>query len=190
MNREPNVLKSCLGSYLRYVYSIFSLRCIGKVNNRRQNILFFLLSTFLVFILTAPNLCAQTEIVKWGKADYSYELPIHNNGRDYSFNSKNVGDIFLKSIADSYWILFSDVDGDNCSFSPTCSSFLLQAVHQTNLFQGTIMFFDRFTRDMDIYKKYDHYPRVKDGHYFDPPSLYTLDENKIKYLPPSEILNK
>ncbi len=96
----------------------------------------------------------------------------------------------LKSLADVYWIFISDVDGDNCSFSPTCSNFFIQSVQQTNLFQGTIMFFDRFTRDMDIFKKYNQYPRVTDGHFYDPPSLYTLDETKINYIPPFEVINK
>jgi hypothetical protein len=31
----------------------------------------------------------------------------------------------------------------------------------------------------NIYKRYEHYPRVKDGHYYDPVTFYTLNENKI-----------
>ena len=148
-----------------------------------------LLLTLLVFITVGTNIFAQTEWIKWGKADYSYALPSKENGRDYSFHEKGVGNIILKSAADAYWILFSDADGDNCSFNPTCSHFLVLSIHQTNLVQGTLMFFDRFTRDMDVYKL-NHYPRVRDGHYYDPPSLYSLNTKKIKYLPPSEVVDK
>ena len=50
------------------------------------------------------------------------------------------------------------------------------------------MFFDRFTRDMNVYKKHDHYPRVKSGHYYDPIDLYKLDEDRIEYIPASVIV--
>ncbi len=144
----------------------------------------------ILLLLISTQVFSQTDWVKWGKANYSYAVPGNNNQRDYSLSENDVGDLLLKSFADAYWVFFSDVDGDNCSFSPTCSSFLLMSVRRTNFIQGTLMFFDRFTRDMDIYKKYDHYPRVEDGHYYDPPSLYTLDTKEIKYLPPSEVVNK
>jgi len=47
------------------------------------------------------------------------------------------------------------------------------------------MFADRFTRDYNIFKRHEHYPRVKDGHYYDPVYLYTLNSASIKYIPPS-----
>ncbi len=150
----------------------------------------FSLFTVLILLSAAGCIFSQSEWKKWGKANYSYELPTSQVKRDYSINEKGAGNFLLKAAADAYWIFISDVDGDNCSFSPTCSSFFLQAVNQTDIVQGTLMFFDRFTRDMDIYKKYDQYPRVEDGHFYDPPSLYTLNKNKIKYLPPSEVVDK
>ncbi len=190
MNRKIIAPKICPTFYLKNVRSIFFRDGIRPGRNESYKIQSFLISIFFFLILINFTSYAQSDWAKWGKADYSYELPANNGERNYSFDNSKVGDIMLKSLADAYWIFISNVDGDNCSFNPTCSSFLLESVHQTNLFQGTIMFFDRFTRDMDIYKKYDHYPRVLDGHFYDPPSLYTLDENKIKYLPPSEIVNK
>jgi len=144
----------------------------------------------LLLVISITSTFAQTDFVKWGKADYSYAMPAEKNERDFSLDEKNVGGILLKSAADAYWFFISDVDGDNCSFSPTCSNFLLQSVHKTNLVQGSLMFFDRFTRDMDVLGKFDNYPRVKDGHYYDPPSLYMLSKNKIKYLPPYEVVSK
>jgi hypothetical protein len=47
------------------------------------------------------------------------------------------------------------------------------------------MFFDRFTRDLNFYRRYEHYPHIMDGHYFDPVTLYTLNPESIKYIPPS-----
>ena len=155
----------------------------------RINKYYLLILTVFIFVFGTSRIFSQSENVKWSKADYSYAIPAKNNERDFAVNEKGIGNILLKSAADAYWFFISDVDGDNCSFSPTCSSFLLLSVRRTNLIQGTLMFFDRFTRDMDIYK-INHYPRVKDGHYYDPPSLYTLNSENIKYLSPSEVVDK
>ncbi len=131
---------------------------------------------------------AQTEYGKWGKGNYSYAIKSDESKRDYSFSSDNIPVFVIKSFLNSYWFFISDVDGDNCPFSPTCSSFFLQAVQKTNIFQGSLMFFDRFTRDMDFFEKNIRYPSVEDGHYYDPVSLYALNKNEIKYLPPSVIV--
>ncbi len=141
---------------------------------------------FLVFFLAA-NCFAQTDWVKWGKKDVPYVIHNENNQRDYSINSDNPVNFLTKSLVNVYWYFVSDVDGDNCSFNPTCSSFFIQSVKKTNIFQGTLMFFDRFTRDMNIFNKKSLYPILPDGHFYDPPSLYTLNNNKIKYLPPTYI---
>ncbi len=143
----------------------------------------------LVFLLAA-NCFAQTDWVKWGEKDIPYVIQKDNNQRDYSINSDNPVNFLTKSLVDAYWYFVSDVDGDNCSFNPTCSSFFVQSVRETNIIQGTLMFFDRFTRDMNIFNKKSLYPILPDGHFYDPPSLYTLTKNKIKYLPPTYIENK
>lgn len=148
------------------------------------------MKVFLCFFILFPTIIfAQTDWQKWGKANYSYAVNDNFKKKELSFDAKNPGRFVLKSLLDSYWFFISDVDGDNCSFSPTCSNFFLQSVSKTNLFQGTLMFFDRFTRDMDFIAKLDFYPRVPDGHFYDPISLYTLNKNEIKYIPPSVIVN-
>lgn len=151
----------------------------------------FICKTILAFILSFSfNTFAQTDWVKWGKADYTYTVKDPVEQRDYSFDLSNPGRFVLKSFANAYWFFISDVDGDNCSFSPTCSNFFIQSVERTNIVQGSFMFFDRFTRDMDIFGKLDHYPRVPDGHFYDPPSLYILDSDSIKYIPPSVVVKR
>jgi len=147
-----------------------------------------------IFILTISlftiTLSAQTDWVKWGKTEINYEKPNRFRHRNYSYHETSIPRIAVKSLANAYWFFISDVDGDNCPFQPTCSSFLLQSVKETNLVQGTLMFFDRFTRDYNFIKRYERYPRVKNGHYYDPVTLYTLNANKIKYIPPSTIVEK
>ena len=84
----------------------------------------------------------------------------------------------------AYWFFISDVDGDNCAFQPTCSSFFIDATEETNIFQGSLMFSDRLIRDTNPFKIND-YPRDKSGYYYDPAYNYTLNQRRIKYLPPT-----
>ncbi|RPI67955.1 MAG: membrane protein insertion efficiency factor YidD, partial [Ignavibacteriales bacterium] len=142
---------------------------------------------FLLLFITSAF--CQIENLKWQKADLSYEKIINNSKRDYSFESENAGEFLTKSLTNAYWFFISDVDGDNCPFRPTCSAFLLQSTKETNIFQASLMFFDRFTRDMNIAKGHDHYPRVSAGYYYDPPQNYTLNRGRIIYLPPSIIID-
>jgi putative component of membrane protein insertase Oxa1/YidC/SpoIIIJ protein YidD len=140
-------------------------------------------------ILLSSSAFCQIENLKWQKADTSYEKPTKQTQREYSFEADKVGELIAKSLTNAYWFFISDVDGDNCPFHPSCSSFLLQSVNETNIFQASLMFFDRFTRDMNIAKGDDHYPRISTGYYYDPPKNYTLNQVKIKYLPPAFIVD-
>ena len=145
---------------------------------------------FSLIILFAVSAFSQTDWVKWEKADYRYEKTNQFRHRNYSFDTENVTNLVVKSFTNAYWFFISDLDGDNCPFRPSCSAFFVESVKETNLIQGMLMFFDRFTRDYNIYKRYEHYPRVKDGHYYDPVTFYTLNENKIKYIPPSVTIDR
>ncbi|OGU71514.1 MAG: hypothetical protein A2V93_09020 [Ignavibacteria bacterium RBG_16_34_14] len=140
-----------------------------------------------LFILLSMNLYAQSDWEKWGKAENDYKINENFRNRDYSFESDNPGKFIIKSLVNGYWFFISDVDGDNCPFRPSCSAFLLDAAKETNIFQGSLMFFDRFTRDLNIFKQ-GKYPRVKSGRYYDPAYLYTLSKRKIDYIPANEIV--
>lgn len=148
------------------------------------------IAIFLLLTVFSASAFCQTDQLKWQKADLSYEKPNNFRHRDYSFESGNIGEFVKKSFANTYWFFISDVDGDNCPFRPSCSAFLMQSVDETNILQGTLMFFDRFTRDMNLYKGLGHYPRVKTGYYYDPPQNYTLQTKKINYLPPSVVVEE
>jgi putative component of membrane protein insertase Oxa1/YidC/SpoIIIJ protein YidD len=147
------------------------------------------LTAILFLLLFITSAFCQIESLKWQKADISYEKISNNSKRDYSFESDNAGEFLAKSLANAYWFFVSDVDGDNCPFRPTCSTFLLQSIKETNIFQASLMFFDRFTRDMNLAKGYNHYPKVSAGYYYDPPLNYTLQRERIFYLPSSIFVN-
>lgn len=124
---------------------------------------------------------AQTDWQRWEKSEPSYIKETINLKRDYSYQNNSLSYIFSKTLINAYWILISEVDGDNCPFHPSCSSFLVESVHETNLIQGALMFFDRFTRDSNPVGREEHYPIYKEYRFYDPPTLYTLDKNKIKF---------
>lgn len=143
----------------------------------------------LLFFLYASAF-SQPDQFKWKKAFISYEKPDEFRNREYSFDSENPLDFIKKSFANAYWFFISDVDGDNCPFRPSCSSFLIQSINESDIFQASLMFFDRFTRDMNITKALNHYPKVKNGYYYDPPQNYTLNRNKIHYLPSTYVVDE
>lgn len=140
-----------------------------------------------IFLFTQLILFPQNDWDKWDKINADYTIKDFPGKRDYSFKSDNAGEFLIKSAANAYWFFISDVDGDNCPFKPSCSSFFVDAVKETNIFQGSLMFFDRFTRDINVFKT-GKYARVKSGYYYDPAILYTLSGDKINYIPPNEIV--
>jgi len=139
---------------------------------------------FLLSVLFISSAFCQIEKLKWQKADILYEKQNHYNKRNYSFESDNAGEFVTKSLANAYWFFISDVDGDNCPFHPTCSAFLIQSIKETNIFQASLIFLDRFTRDMNLVKSQNQYPRVRTGYFYDPPGNYMLVKERIIYLPP------
>jgi putative component of membrane protein insertase Oxa1/YidC/SpoIIIJ protein YidD len=123
---------------------------------------------------------AQPDSEKWEAKQISYELPISHQ-HDYTIDKSSFGMIMLSSARNIYYFFISDLDGDNCPFYPSCSSFLIQSIKETNIFNGELMFADRFTRDLNLFKGMNHYPLHQSGKFFDPPNNYTLNSQKIKF---------
>ena len=144
---------------------------------------------FLFLIITSVSF-SQTDWERWGKSDYSYQMKDNYLQRNYSLKGNNVTEVLVSSFTSAYWFFISDVDGDNCPFRPTCSSFFVESIKKTNLVKGTLMFFDRFTRDMDFVNRNYRYPQVEDGHLYDPITLYELSTSKINYIPPATTVNE
>lgn len=149
-----------------------------------KNLVLYLILLFNLSILS------QTDWVKWEKSEPNYKISQESIQREYDLSIDSPSDIFIKPLINAYWFFISDVDGDNCPFHPTCSSFLVASIKETNIFQGTLMFFDRFTRDTNIFGRSDHYPLYGKYHYYDPADLYTLNKKRIEILPAgSQVLN-
>ena len=140
---------------------------------------------FLVLFFLQFTIFSQTDWIRWEKSDPSYQVPEPYLERQYDLKIESASDLLLKPLLNSYWFFISDVDGANCPFYPSCSRFFLESVKQTNFVQGTLMFFDRFTRDTNIIDRQKHYPFYDRQHLYDPVTLYTLKKEDIKIIPPS-----
>ena len=150
--------------------------------NKKYFSLFLLISQLTIY--------SQTDWVRWEKSDPDYKIENTYLDRKYDLSIESATDIIVKPVINAYWFFISDVDGANCPFHPSCSSFLAQSMKETNLFQGALMFFDRFTRDTNVFRRHEHYPRFGTNHYYDPIYLYTLDESKIKYIPANTFIKE
>ncbi len=133
---------------------------------------------FLILYCTFISIIyAQTDWVRWDKCAVSYSNT--NTNKSNEILHKDLLTI-TKSL---YNFLISDLDGDNCPFYPSCSEFFVDAVKKTNLFKGTLMFVDRFTRDINFFKGRNHYAYHISGKFFDPVENYSLLINQIKFYP-------
>lgn len=133
----------------------------------------------LVFLFLSQIIFGQTDWYRWEKAETNYEIPLINESNNHDDSS--FGSSVLSGLQKSYSFLISDLDGDNCPFHPTCSAFYIHSIKETNFFQGTLMFADRFTRDSNLFKRKDHYPRYISGKFYDPTHNYFLIQGKVKY---------
>jgi len=140
-----------------------------------------------IIIITANILCAQTDWVKWEAAEPSYEIPVSQE-RNFRVDNSTIGSLIITGATKIYHIMVSDVDGDNCPFYPSCSEFFVEGVKSTNLFQGGLMFIDRFTRDINFFKSRNKYPLHVSGKLYDPVVNYTLKFHNITYIPHDHIV--
>lgn len=134
--------------------------------------LIFLIFTFSIL------LSAQTDWERWQAKEISYNVG-EVKVEDYSFDKSTFGRSILSSLKNGYSFLISDLDGDNCPFHPSCSAFALHSMKETNVFQGALMFADRFTRDLNFVKNPNQYGFYKSGKLNDPYYNYLLSETAI-----------
>ncbi len=132
-----------------------------------------------IFFITLSFLYAQPETGRWNKSEEKWKIgtipPTH-----YFLDRSDVSSFLISGARNLYKFFISDLDGDNCPFHPTCSSFFVEAVKEEGPVKGALMFSDRFTRDMNFFRHTFTYPRHAPGKYYDPPCLYTL--NRLKTL--------
>lgn len=137
---------------------------------------FSFLISIIFFFSGFHSLFAQSDWVRWEKVDKlllinSYGLYSQDNSK-IADDNKSIANILLKI----YKTTFSDYDGDNCSFNPSCSEFFAESSKLTNIFGATLLFFDRLTRDSNIFSKGGY--KIVNNRFFDPPSDYIFEETK------------
>lgn len=152
-------------------------------NNMRRSVIIC-----LVLFTSALVHAQETDWQRWEKSEVQY-TSVPASEISPAKEERSFGSFLLGTSHKLYSFFISDLDGDNCPFEPTCSNFFIQSVKATNIFQGSLMFIDRFTRDMNILK-INHYPFTPDRlHFTDPVMNYTLSADKIRYIPPETIKN-
>jgi len=125
------------------------------------------------------SLFAQTDWQRWQRTEINYSETVNDSKRSYSLHADDPFEFLLKTAAVTYWFFISDVDGDNCPFDPSCSSFFLESVKASNIIEGTLMFADRFTRDFNVLNRSD-YRVTRKGRLADPPEKYLLTTVRSK----------
>ena len=125
------------------------------------------------------SLFAQTDWQRWQKSEINYTETVNDSERSYSLHADDPFEFLLKTAAVTYWFFISDVDGDNCPFDPSCSSFFLESVKASNIFEGTLMFADRFTRDFNVFNR-SNYRITNKRRLADPPGKYLLSTVRLK----------
>ena len=140
---------------------------------------------FFILAITTNILVAQVDWNRWEKAEVDYSLT--TKGDDGNSHQRNTSSI-LGTLKRGYSFFISNLDGDNCPFYPTCSTFFVESVSETNILKGTLMFADRFTRDSNLFKSHEHYPTHISGRLYDPIMNYTLEDSTIIYYPRNKLV--
>lgn len=136
-----------------------------------------MLKTLIIFILCGSSILAQTDWERWEAKDISYEMNVDK----HSHINENSPSFILSALKGTYSFFISDLDGDNCPYSPTCSSFFIQSVQRTNIIKGSLMFADRFMRDSNLFKSREQYKTIVRNHLFDPVDNYLLKTETVRF---------
>lgn len=118
---------------------------------------------------------SEEENSVWTARKPEYHTELKPEGKNYNLPFNSLTDFITIPLIYTYWFAISEPDGDKCPFHPSCSSFLMHSIDDTGMITGTILFFDRFTRDANIVNRRDHYPLITKGKYFDAHYFYLLD---------------
>jgi len=128
---------------------------------------------FLLLTVFFISTFAQVENYKWETKNENYQLE-QLPEKEYQISTSGFSQLLISSAQVTYYKLFSEYDGDNCPFYPSCSTFFVDAVEETNIIQGSLMFADRFTRDLNFFKSFSSYPLDNTGKFYDPVYKYAL----------------
>ncbi|MBP1682776.1 MAG: hypothetical protein H6Q27_339 [Ignavibacteriaceae bacterium] len=79
----------------------------------------------LLLFISQLTIYSQTDWVRWEKSDPTYQIENPFLERNYDLSIESASDVLVKPVINAYWFFISDVDGANCPFNPSCSSFLV-----------------------------------------------------------------
>ncbi|MFH0734591.1 MAG: membrane protein insertion efficiency factor YidD [bacterium] len=133
---------------------------------------------FLLFFVVT-SMFAQADWVKWDQKSVEYTKVLNKN-IEYKPEHTSFFTFFTNTAKKVYKTVFSNLDGENCPFTPTCSNFYVESVEKGGIIKGTLMFFDRFTRDANLFKNFDQYKIVNDNKFYDPVNNYLLKPEIIE----------
>lgn len=130
------------------------------------------LRLFVFLFMFAGIIHPQQENSVWGIKKPDYNLHMHDVKKEYTYSFDSPADFITIPVIYTYWFAFSEPDGDNCPFYPSCSSFLVDGIQSYGFFRGSLLFWDRFTRDTNFTNRKKKYPVLHDHKYLDLPQLY------------------
>jgi putative component of membrane protein insertase Oxa1/YidC/SpoIIIJ protein YidD len=156
----------------------------GIIMPCRLSSLQFVLTMCLLLCLPYARTTAQSKLGHWSASSITYTSGSESPVVKHTPGKNSFGRMLSRIIVVPYRFFISDVDGDHCPFAPSCSAFFMESCSQTNVVQGTLMFFDRFTRDANIFDREDHYRYdIKLHRYYDPSVNYRLRDSLIILIP-------
>ncbi len=133
----------------------------------------------LIITVFITSLFAQTEKGIWTKKTHSFVIELQSTKVNKNKKS-NLSTKIFSNIRNLYQKVFSDYDGDNCPFYPSCSHFFVLSLKRVSILKASLMFADRFTRDANIFKNSEEYPRKINNRFYDPPKYYDVNYLNVK----------
>lgn len=137
------------------------------------------MKNLIVILFLTILIQAQTDWTKWEASETDYKLPVKKE-RVYKVDGSNIMTTTFSTIKLAYWFFISDLDGANCPFEPSCSEFFTSSLRKTNILKASLMFSDRFIRDLNLFKMTENYP-IRNEHFYDPFENYLLNPALIRF---------
>lgn len=138
----------------------------------------------LMLIFSALLFSQERE--RWKSPDKLYPLIHIDKKGPVGFDTERPLSLPVSLFIFSYRHIISEHDGDNCPFHPSCSEFLLSAAKSEGLIEGGLIFWDRFTRDVNVFGRREKYTVYKNGRYYDPPWHYSSRRTIYNYAAENE----
>ena len=103
--------------------------------------------TTLLFLLSSHFCFSQQAgvTVDFGQLSVAMDPGIHHHKYNYK-GVKSEKDFIFTSLFIFYKSFVSSQDGNSCTFTPSCSEYMIQAIRKKGIIVGTMAGFDRLMR--------------------------------------------